>query len=402
MVRLMTDAVPPTRTAPPSSRLYYLDWLRVIAVLGVFLFHAVHPFDYTDWHIKNAEQSLLVTLFVIFLFPWGMPFFFLIAGGGSWFALRRRTAVQFAHERFNRLLLPFIVGSILLMPVMLYFEWTHKTQTGLFSMPFKEFLLDRNVGFTPVWFGALGYHLWFLGFLFSFSLLTLPICLWLNRESGKAWTFRLAGFCQRRGAILIFALPLAALRLVLHRFFPEEHSWADFFVLMGFYLYGYILFSNQEFLQVIRRDWWLYLVLGIAAIAAGIGLVVLSGSLEVYKPPLNIRDNLFWLLVSIDGWCMVLFFLYVGMRFLDFTNRYLEYGREAILPFFVFHQPVIIIVGFFVVQWAASLWVKLPVVVLGSFVVTLGIYELLVRRVNPLRQAFGMKTSRGGSRPAPT
>jgi hypothetical protein len=77
------------------------------------------------------------------------------------------------------LLLPFIIGSILLMLMMLYFEWSHKFQTGIFKMPFLEFLFDRNVGFTPVWFGALGYHLWFLGFLFSFSLLTLPICLWL-------------------------------------------------------------------------------------------------------------------------------------------------------------------------------------------------------------------------------
>ena len=53
-----------------SERLHYLDWLRVLAILGVFLFHAVHPFDVTDWHIKNGDQSLLVTLiFVIFLYP---------------------------------------------------------------------------------------------------------------------------------------------------------------------------------------------------------------------------------------------------------------------------------------------------------------------------------------------
>jgi peptidoglycan/LPS O-acetylase OafA/YrhL len=37
------------------ARLYFLDWLRVVVVLGVFLFHAVHPFDLTAWHIKNAE-----------------------------------------------------------------------------------------------------------------------------------------------------------------------------------------------------------------------------------------------------------------------------------------------------------------------------------------------------------
>jgi len=79
-------------------RLYYLDWLRVIAILGVFLFHAVHPFDLSDWHIKNAEQSMAVSVVLGLLFPWGMPFFFLIAGTGSWFALRRRTAGQYVGE----------------------------------------------------------------------------------------------------------------------------------------------------------------------------------------------------------------------------------------------------------------------------------------------------------------
>ena len=52
-----------TESRPKASvRLYYLDWLRVIAILGVFLFHAVHPFDLIDWHIKNAEQSMAVTV----------------------------------------------------------------------------------------------------------------------------------------------------------------------------------------------------------------------------------------------------------------------------------------------------------------------------------------------------
>jgi hypothetical protein len=79
------------------------------------------------------------------------------------------------------------------------------------------------------------------------------------------------------------------------------------------------------------------------------------------------------------------------MRFLDFTNRWLEYGQEAILPFFVFHQPAIILLAYFVVQWEASLPLKLVVVVLGSFALSLGIYELLIRRLDLLRQIFGMK-----------
>ena len=66
-----------------SERLHYLDWLRVILIFGVFLFHALHPFDaLLDWHIKNAERSGAATAFLLLVNPWGIPLFFLVAGAG--------------------------------------------------------------------------------------------------------------------------------------------------------------------------------------------------------------------------------------------------------------------------------------------------------------------------------
>lgn len=49
---------------------------------------------------------------LVFLFPCGLPLFFLVAGAGSRFALRRRSGAQYAKERVYRLLIPFIVGSL--------------------------------------------------------------------------------------------------------------------------------------------------------------------------------------------------------------------------------------------------------------------------------------------------
>lgn len=95
---------------------------------------------------------------------------------------------------------------------------------------------------------------------------------------------------------------------------------------------------------------------------------------------------------SAIAFCYSLTMLFVGMRFLDFTNRWLRYGQEAALPFFVLHQPVIIVIAFFVVQWNAGISIKLPIVVLSSFVVSIGLYELIVRRIRPLRFLFGMKS----------
>ena len=43
--------------ASRAVRLHYLDWLRVIATLGVFLFHASNVFNTAKFEIKNAEVS---------------------------------------------------------------------------------------------------------------------------------------------------------------------------------------------------------------------------------------------------------------------------------------------------------------------------------------------------------
>ncbi len=375
----------------PSVRLYYLDWLRVLAILGVFLFHAIHPFDFNDWHIKNAELSMTVTVILGLLFPWGMPFFFLIAGTGSWFALRRRTAGQYAIERTKRLLIPYIAGSILLWPIMLYFEWRHLAITGEWYGPFSEFVLVHRAGFSPMWFGEVGFHLWFLGFLFCFSLLGLPIFLWLKAEKGQAFLSRLAGVCSRRGGILLFILPLLVVRLGIQPFFPQEHDWADFFYLMTMFVLGFVLYGHKGFTLAVRRDWPILLATGIISSGAWAYLALSYESLDIEAAPRTLRDFALWTAVTINSWSWTTFMLFVGMRYLDFSNRWLQYGQEAVLPFFLLHQPVILAIAFYVVQWDAGIPVKLATVVLGSFAVTLAIYELLIRRIGPLRALFGMK-----------
>ena len=99
--------------AAKPARLYYLDWLRNILIFGVFVYHALSPFrEGLDWHITNPDRSVAVTSVFIFLWPWALPLFFLVAGAASRFALRRRSSRQYVRERVARLLIPFIAGSI--------------------------------------------------------------------------------------------------------------------------------------------------------------------------------------------------------------------------------------------------------------------------------------------------
>jgi glucan biosynthesis protein C len=383
----------------PAVRLHYLDWLRVLAILMVFLFHAVHPFDFGDWQVKNAEQSEILTIILLFLSIWGMPFFFLVAGASSWFALQRRTARQYISERFYRLIIPFIAGTILFSPIEYYCENMNKIQRGVltsfqgFLSVFSSFnpLLLRFPGFSPRWFGQ-GYHLWFLGFLFSFALITLPIFLWLKKESGQRFLSWMAKLCEHRGGILLFAIPAAIIYCLLLPFFPEEHDWADFIFQMFCFVVGFILFADERFTSAIRRDWPLLLTVGTVIVVGLVGVYLVGLPVLTWNVTPGIPEfYILQVLRSTIAICLSLTMLFVGMRFLDFTNRWLRYGQETALPFFVLHQPVIIVIAFFVVQWNADILVKLPVVVLSSFLVTVILYELIVRRIRPLQVVFGMK-----------
>jgi len=385
-----TDGTPRT-----GVRLHYLDVLRVLAVFVVFLYHSSMPFTLGQADIVNDETSLVATVFfVAFLAPWGMPFFFLLAGAGTWFALQRRTARQFAGERFRRLLVPFLVGCALFTPLLTYIEWVFRLGVGSYEgsyVPF--FFVERFAGWNPTLFGWLGYHLWFLGYLFVDSLLLLPLFEWLKGEAGRRIVSRLARLCEHRGGILVFILPLLLIQLGLRPYFPDERNWADFFYYLAFFLAGYLFYADERFLRAVRRDRWLVLAVGIAALLGLMATVAMGEAETLFSTPSNPGFYLFWACAVVDAWCWCVTMLYVGMRFLDFSNQWTRYGQEAILPFYVLHQPVIFAIAFYVVQWEAGVTVKMLAVTLGSFVVTAALYELLVRRVAPLRALFGMKRS---------
>jgi peptidoglycan/LPS O-acetylase OafA/YrhL len=395
-----------------STRLHYLDWLQVLAVLGVFLFHAIHPFDdLADWHINNADKSALATFFVGFFNLWGMSFFFLMAGATSWFSLRRRTPSRYISERVTRLLIPFIAGSILLTPIQAYFELTHNgwwTEGSIIEFILSPEALTyfyteyNSITFAPETFGGLGYHLWFVGFLFVFSLIALPVFLGLNSDSGKRFVAALARLAEGRGGLLMFVIPLVLVRFTLQTDFSSMNDLPGFVCLLLFFVFGYILIDDERFMQAIRRDRLLHLILGILCTlfffssAADVPVADWMGS------PGTPMFYVSWAVFGINGWSWTMFMVYIGMRYLDYTNKWLQYGREASYPFFIVHQPVIIFIAFYVVQWEVALPIKLLVVVIGSFALSLGLYELLVRRINPVRALLGMKPKRKSvSAPSP-
>jgi surface polysaccharide O-acyltransferase-like enzyme len=227
--------------------------------------------------------------------------------------------------------------------------------------------------------------------LFCYAVLTLPLFRWLKEGAGQGYVARIARLFEHRGGSLLTILPLLLVRLSLHPFFPYEHDWADFFFLLTFFILGYLLFADERFRQAVQRDWPILLAAGIAAYLGFLALVVVGVESNIEAAPRALVDFVWWGLVTVCSWCWTALMLFVCMRFLNWSNRWLQYGQEAILPFFVLHHPAIIVIGYFVVQWPVGLLPKLLAVALGAFAASLGLYHFLIRRVRPLRLMFGMK-----------
>ncbi len=384
------------RTGVPENtkheRLFYLDWLRVLAVLAVFYFHTLRPFDLTYWHVKNTQQSLVATIFIFFFSQWGIALFFVLSGAACWFALRSRSGRQFLRERSLRLLVPLVAGFLLFSPLQASLEaLNHGSFAGSFLQFVPWFVEHIQISWHAPWI-SYPYHLWFLEFLWVFSLVALPLFLFLRGAAGSRAIDQLAAWCARPGGIFLFIIPLALIRVSLAAAFPGEHDWAEFVTYLILFVYGYLLFSRPSFVEAIRRQGWIALGIGILCFLIE-GATYAAGYLQTWasSPSYTPGALLYQLLLSIYAWAWIVFVLSCGIRWLNFNTKRLPEANEAVLPFYVLQQPAIIVIAFYVVQWNMAILPKWLIISTLALVLTLSVYELLIRRVNAMRWLFGMK-----------
>jgi glucan biosynthesis protein C len=72
-------------------------------------------------------------------------------------------------------------------------------------------------------------------------------------------------------------------------------------------------------------------------------------------------------------------------------NKALAYGGEMVLPFYILHQTIILLVGWYVIPLNLSILLKYLIISPISFLLIMALYELLIKRVNAIRFLFGMR-----------
>ena len=237
-------------------------------------------------------------------------------------------------------------------------------------------------------------HLWFLQYLFLISLITLPLLLYLKSDRGQRWITTFAGWCERPGGIFLFVIPLALALTGLRGLFATQRSWADFLWYAIYFVIGYIIAADRRFFEAFKKYGGICLALWLVGFG-GIGLLKsVFGYGTIDHQPFSVVYVLYQIIWGIASWSAVVYILSLGARYLNFNHKVLAYGNEAVLPFYLFHQTIILVVGFFVIRWNLGIFPKLLIVAVISFPLILALYELLVRRFNVIRFFFGMRSKK--------
>ena len=394
----ITKTTDPTSTSLPANlRRYDLDWLRIIAILTLLFYHTGMIYVSWGWHIKSSEHSQPMEEVMRWLHRWRMPLLFFISGAGTFFALRKRSFGTYAGERFRRLFIPLVFGMFVIVPPQIYTEWLFR---GRFAGSYTQFY-PNVLKFEPYHDGGTGgafswHHLWFICYLFFYSLLSIPVFRWLKSESGQRFTDWLGRLITRPGGALGLIIGVICLsQYALRPFYPDEthgltNDWAYFVENLLLFWFGYGLISRREFWQILTDQRRIFLV------ATLIFTIVLYGMRMVYSE--DEIDRIFWVdfLYSTNSLCLmiasVLATIAYGYRYLNVSKPMLPHLNEAVYPFYILHQTVIVLIGYYVLtRTTLGVYDGFLVVSISSLLVCVVVYWFLIRPFNVTRFLFGMK-----------
>ena len=367
-----------------SQRLQYIDVLRIFAVLWLIPFHTARIYDiWEPNYIKSPTLSIWLTVLIGLSGPWHMPLFFLLAGASTWLALGFRDKREYLKERVNRLLIPLILCGLILIPILPYLALLdHGIAPASYLSFLKTYYLIDPDDLTGYFGTFTPSHLWFILYLFVFSVITIPLFYTLHSESnfGKKLRDKLATFFGRPGFIFLFIIPLSITDLL-----PDLGGKNPFYY-VTIYMMGFLIMSDERYMRSIISQKKFAAITAIPSLIVLIWLWFTNINLEGVSL-MTISYSLFHHYV---GWALLIAILGYGKEYLNKPYPWLKYASDIAFPFYIVHQVVIGIVGYFIIRWIPSVDLSFIIICTISFLLSLGFCEV-VKLNNLSRFAFGMK-----------
>jgi peptidoglycan/LPS O-acetylase OafA/YrhL len=373
------------RLHPAVARRADLVTLRIVLCGCIILLHAGAIFS-TDpvYHLKSGLTSPAVTVLVELLRVTSVPLFFAIAGWSAVASLRARRPGAFVSERVRRLVVPFVVGSLVLGSIIKYVELTHGRDIGFSGFRLTPPLPNGFFDFFPHNLQHINQmtwsHLWFLGYLFLISLVLLPLLVRLARAVPRM---------TMPATPLVYApaLALAGFLVAFDGYWPylpnlvTDGTNFSYFALC--FAAGAAMAAWPGFEARLHGE------------TPGMLALLIAGALGVALCGPSTVGRFF---VGLAAWGTIGVGLGVAGRFKP--PAAFAYLAEASMPVFIMHEVPVLLIGLAVIPLALPVGLSVPLVFVSATLVTLAAYHCLVRPWPLMRRLMGMDAggaARGGA-----
>lgn len=345
-----------------SIRRYDIDWLRVIAIGLLLIYHIAivfQPWGVFIGFIQSNEPIISIWVPMTMLNVWRIPLLFFVSGMGVCFAIKKRNWKQLFTERAKRILIPFIVGIVLIVPIHILIWQAYYNQVFTFSP-------NRS-------------HLWFLGNIFIYVIILSPLFFYLKRIESSLIGEKIKKLFGTPFGFLIILGCFVIETLIIKMESFEMYAMTTHGFVIGFlaFLFGFILiYSETYFWKAVLKWKWIFLLTAILLFSMRLfyfELVVVNYFKAI--------ESCFWIF-SVFGF---------GFNYLNKSSKTLSYLSEAAYPIYIIHMIFLYLGSYFILPLNISTILKFILIVVFTGVGCFAFYELLIKRIKFLRPLFGLK-----------
>lgn len=363
----------PDAVSPSFQRHYGLDWLRIGAFAILILYHVGMVFVPWPFHAK-LDGAWWVAVPMMASNPWRLSLLFVVSGYASRaLAKRNATATKFARQRSLRLLVPLAFGVAVIVPPQPWVELTsqHGYAAGLGHFWLHDYFRFGRLGpiLLPTW-----NHLWFVGYLWTYTML---LALLLGLVPRPARRLVQLGFDQIARGPALLVIPLGWMVTVNFVLFPgarETHElvgdWVAHFTYFPAFLFGFAMAAAPATLADLRR-WWP------ASAAIAIAAYVVVAGIEIRWPGGTMPrpwGTIFSVARAVEGWTAVAALIGFADRHWNRDHRWRRTLTEAVFPFYIVHQTVIVLAAWALIPAGLPAWLDFVLLVGATILGCLAFY----------------------------
>ena len=343
-------------------RRYDIDWVRVIAIALLLIYHisiGFQPWGVMIGFITNSKPWVSLWIPMAMLNVWRIPLLFFVSGMGVYFAIQNRNWKELIKERASRILIPFLFGMLFIAPLHIYL---------------MQFHYRWKLSYTPN-----PAHLWFLGNIFIYVVTLSPIFFYFkNNQDSKIVAMMKKWLGNPFGLLIVVSVFIVEALLVDPKPY-ELYAMTRHGFFLGFlaFFFGFcFVLSGSSFWNMLLKWRWLFLLLAIAFFS--------------YRA-MQFQMQVTSYLLSVESNCWIFSVFGFAHRYLNRPSKALKYLSEAAYPIYIIHMVFLYLASLVIFPLGLEPPLKFLLSVIFTTIGCLIFYEFLIRRVNFIRPLFGLK-----------